>query len=61
MPRTVGTAALEYMVGANSAFMLYYGMTHGAAKLVEAFGDDTQKRLYNENMFPVNGGDHAAH
>lgn len=51
MPRTVGTAALEYMVGANSAFMLYYGMTHGAAKLVEAFGDDTQKRLYMKNMF----------
>ncbi|MCF8126247.1 MAG: acyl-CoA dehydrogenase [Desulfotignum sp.] len=51
MPRTVGTAALEYMVGANSAFMLYYGMTHGAAKLVEAFGDDTQKRLYLKKMF----------
>ncbi len=61
MPRTVGTAALEYMVGANSAFMLYYGMTHGAAKLVEAFGDDTQKRLYMKTCFPVNGGDHAAH
>ncbi|MFO7990075.1 MAG: acyl-CoA dehydrogenase [Desulfotignum sp.] len=51
MPRTVGTAALEYMVGANSAFMLYYGMTHGAAKLVEAFGDKTQKRLYQKKMF----------
>jgi alkylation response protein AidB-like acyl-CoA dehydrogenase len=51
MPKTVGTAALEYMVGANSAFMLYYGMTHGAAKLVEAFGDETQKRLYLKKMF----------
>ena len=51
MPKTVGCAALEYMVGANSAFMLYYGMTHGAAKLVEAFGDDTQKRLYMKKMF----------
>lgn len=51
MPRTVGCAALEYMVGANSAFMLYYGMTHGAAKLVEAFGDETQKKLYMKKMF----------
>jgi len=51
MPKIVGCAALEYMVGANSAFMLYYGMTHGAAKLVEAFGDETQKRLYMKKMF----------
>ena len=51
MPRTVGCAALEYMVGANSAFMLYYGMTHGAAKLVEGFGDETQKKLYMKKMF----------
>ncbi len=51
MPKLVGCAALEYMVGANSAFMLYYGMTHGAAKLVEAFGNEEQKRLYMEKMF----------
>ena len=51
MPKLVGCAALEYMVGANSAFMLYYGMTHGAAKLVEAFGDETQKKLYMKKMF----------
>ncbi len=51
MPKLVGCAALEYMVGANSAFMLYYGMTHGAAKLVEAFGNEEQKKLYMEKMF----------
>ncbi len=51
MPKTVGCAALEYMTGANSAFMLYYGMTHGAAKLVETFGDETQKKLYMKKMF----------
>ncbi len=51
MPRLVGCAALEYMVGANSAFMLYYGMTHGAAKLVEAFGNEDQKRQYMKKMF----------
>ena len=51
MPKLIGCAALEYMVGANSAFMLYYGMTHGAAKLVEAFGDEDQKKRYIKKMF----------
>lgn len=51
MPKLVGCAALEYMVGANSAFMLYYGMTHGAAKLLETFGNDEQKKLYMKKMF----------
>ncbi|MCP4024161.1 MAG: acyl-CoA dehydrogenase [Desulfobacteraceae bacterium] len=51
MPKTVGCAALEYMVGANSAFMLYYGMTHGAAKLVEKFGTPDQKKYYLKKMF----------
>lgn len=51
MPKLVGCAALEYMTGANSAFMLYYGMTHGAAKLVEAFGDEYQKKRYMKKMF----------
>ncbi len=51
MPRLVGCAALEYMIGANSAFMLYYGMTHGAAKLVEAFGTEDQKKRYMKKMF----------
>jgi alkylation response protein AidB-like acyl-CoA dehydrogenase len=51
MPKLVGCAALEYMTGANSAFMLYYGMTHGAAKLVEAFGTEEQKSLYMKKMF----------
>ena len=51
MPMTVGTAALEYMVGANPSFMLYSGMTHGAARLVESFGTGEQKDMYLENMF----------
>ncbi len=51
MPKLLGSAALEYMVGANPAFMLYYGMTHGAAKLVEAFGTPDQKQRYLKKMF----------
>ncbi len=51
MPKTVGLAASEYMIGANPSFMLYNGMTHGAARLVETFGTKEQKDLYLENMF----------
>ncbi|MFO7751665.1 MAG: acyl-CoA dehydrogenase [Desulfobacteraceae bacterium] len=51
MPMGVGVAAMEYMVGANPSFMLYSGMTHGAARLVESFGTEEQKNMYLENMF----------
>lgn len=51
MPKLVGMAASEYLIGANPSFMLYSGMTHGAAKLVEEFGTDEQKRLYMKKMF----------
>ncbi|MCD4741787.1 MAG: acyl-CoA dehydrogenase [Desulfobacteraceae bacterium] len=51
MPKTVALAASEYMIGANPSFMLYAGMTHGAARLVESFGTKEQKELYLENMF----------
>ena len=51
MPKLVGLAANEYLIGANPSFMLYSGMTHGAATLVEAFGTDEQKRLYMRKMF----------
>ena len=30
-------AASDYFVGANFAFMMYPGLTHGAGKLVETF------------------------
>ena len=51
MPRTVALAAGDYFNGANYAFMMYPGLTHGAALLVEAFGSETQKRLFLKNMF----------
>jgi alkylation response protein AidB-like acyl-CoA dehydrogenase len=46
MPKTVSLAANEYFIGANISFMLYHGLTHGAAKLVEDFGTDEQKRVF---------------
>ena len=51
MPRTVALAAGDYFNGANYAFMMYPGLTHGAALLVEAFGTQRQKKLFLKNMF----------
>jgi len=51
MPKTVGLAAAEYLNGANYAFMMYPGLTHGAGKLVEAFGTEKIKKLFLKKMF----------
>ena len=51
MPKTVALAAADYFNGANYAFMMYGGLTHGAGKLVEAFGTDEQKKLFLKKMF----------
>jgi len=56
MPRSVAMAASEYFNGANYALMMYPGLTHGAGKLVEAFGTDEQKRLFLKNMFTCKWG-----
>ena len=51
MPHTVSLAASEFFNGANYAFMMYPGLTHGAARLIEAFGTDRQKELFLRNMY----------
>jgi len=51
MPRAVALAASDYMNGANFAFMMYAGLTHGAGKLVDTFGTDEQKTLFLKNMY----------
>jgi len=51
MPRTVSLAAGDYLVGANFAFMMYPGLTHGAGKLVEEFGTEKQKKLFLKKMY----------
>ncbi len=51
MPKTVAIAANEYFNGANASFMLYNILTHGAAKLIENFGTDIQKKLYLKNLY----------
>ena len=51
MPTTVSLAAGEYFNGANFPFMMYPGLTLGAARLVDTFGTQKQKELYLRKMF----------
>ncbi|WP_306590825.1 acyl-CoA dehydrogenase [Geothrix sp. 21YS21S-4] len=51
MPHTVASAATDYLMGANFAFMLTAGLTHGAGKLVERLGTDQQKDLYLKKLY----------
>ncbi len=51
MPRILAMAANDYLVGANYAMMMYAGLTHGAALLVESFGTEKIKKLFLKKMF----------
>ena len=51
MPRSVATAAADFLMSANFAFMMYAGLTHGAGKLIETFGTDKQKKLFLKKLF----------
>ncbi|MBU2645398.1 acyl-CoA dehydrogenase [bacterium] len=50
MPHTLSLVANEFFIGGNLSFMLYNGLTHGAAKLVEHFGTEQQKQLFLKRM-----------
>jgi alkylation response protein AidB-like acyl-CoA dehydrogenase len=51
MPSVVDLAANNYLAGANYAFMMYSRLTQGVGKLVEAFGNDEQKKLFLRKIF----------
>jgi len=51
MPHTVATAATDYFMAANFAFMLTGGLTHGAGKLVECLGTDQQRKLFLKKLY----------
>jgi hypothetical protein len=51
IPRAVAMAAADYLNGANFAFMMYAGLTHGAGKLLERFGTEKQKKLFLKKMY----------
>ncbi|MBE1284992.1 MAG: acyl-CoA dehydrogenase [Rhodobacteraceae bacterium] len=50
MPYVLGTAVGEMFSAANQAFVMYQGLTHGAASAILAHGTDAQKDTYLPNM-----------
>ena len=54
MPRLVGLAVSDYLIGANPSFMLYPGLTHGTAKMIEKLGTEEQKKIYLKNLYNGN-------
>ncbi|HMK65891.1 MAG TPA: acyl-CoA dehydrogenase [Thermodesulfobacteriota bacterium] len=51
LPRSMGFAISELMGSANYAFVMYPGLTHGAAGLIHSFGNDAQKEKYMYKLF----------
>jgi len=50
MPIVIGTAVGEMFSGANMAFTMYQGLTHGAASAILAHGSEAQKATYLPKM-----------
>jgi alkylation response protein AidB-like acyl-CoA dehydrogenase len=50
MPMVMGTAVGEYMIGANMAFTMYHGLTHGAYSAIHTHGSDEQKATFLPKM-----------
>ena len=46
LPQTLGLACSEAFVSANNSLTMAPGLTHGAANLLEAYGNDEQKNTY---------------
>ena len=51
VPIVMATANLEYFYAANFAFLMYPGLTHGAATLIQHHGTEEQKNKYMLKMY----------
>ncbi len=51
LPHVIKSAAHEMFFAANFPFMCYVNLTHDAAKLIELFGTDEQKKLFMRPMY----------
>ena len=51
MPNSVAQACYEFFKAANFPFIMYPGLTNGAAGLIEHFGTPEQKKKYMEKMY----------
>lgn len=51
MPLLVHTVASAYLMAANLSAYGFIGLTHGAAHLIEAFGDESLKARFMDRMY----------
>lgn len=51
LPEVVAAACANMFIACNQAFLMYTGLTHGAAKLVEKFCTEEVKAVYLNKMF----------
>ena len=51
LPTSVGTAAYEMFMASNPSFVNHMTLNHGAGKLIEQHGTQTQKALYLEKLY----------
>jgi alkylation response protein AidB-like acyl-CoA dehydrogenase len=50
-PVVMGLSAIEAFGAANLALFLYPGLTHGAARLLEVYGTEEQKRNFMDKLY----------
>lgn len=50
-PVVIGLAAIEAFGAANLSLFLYPGLTHGAARLLEVYGTEEQKRAFMDKLY----------
>ncbi len=50
LPHALGAMCTSFMGAANHSLLMGPGLTHGATKLVDAFGTDRQKEVYMQPM-----------
>jgi butyryl-CoA dehydrogenase len=51
LPVTIGTMATAYLSAGNLSAYGYVGLTAGAARLIESFGDEQQRQTFLEPMY----------
>jgi alkylation response protein AidB-like acyl-CoA dehydrogenase len=51
IPYSVGFSVMELFGAANYAFVMYPGLTHGAAGLIHSFGTEEQKNKYMYKLY----------
>lgn len=51
LPLLIKQATMDYVMGADFGFSCISLVTHGAAKMIELFGTEVQKKVYLERMY----------